>query len=129
MITRDYVIGFLLIAGICVAIFSIHYRIVLKDMVNMLTMLFVPLFFIIIAIAFFAGANVLTVPGMKTMITTLIVLLLLGGVSATLGNDVVNQLSGNAITPTDAIFNKDFLNAAVILVVGISIFFVLLIKK
>lgn len=131
MDAKDWVLAIIIIFGIGVALAYDHYKNVFVSMLSLTTALLVPVFFIIVALIFFSGdkfLNILSLPGIKVAFTAVIVILIVGGVSATLGNDVVNQLSGNAVSTSDVIFKTDFLNAAVIIIVGLFLFFMVLVR-
>ncbi len=123
---KQGVLWVLIAVGISVSVFSEHYRGVLGDTVSLLTVLLVPIFFIILALMFVTGTKVFSFPGIKTAINLLIVLMLIGGVSATLGNDVAQQISGNSVRATDSLFQTDFLTATLFVALGLSFFFVVL---
>lgn len=129
---KDVFLITLAIIMIGVALFSIHYRAVLNDMVGIIVALMVPVFMIILALSIFAGPKVLTfigMPGVKPVFVIMIIIMIVGGFSATLGNDLNSQLTGNSVKATDIIFTKETLNVSIIMIVGIFLFFMVLTKN
>jgi hypothetical protein len=118
-----------LLVGVGVSVFSEHYRGVLENMLAITTALLAPLFFIILAMIFFTGPKVLNFPGLKNALYVMAVIIIIGGVTATLGNDIANQISGSSIRATDSLFKTDFLNASFFLIISLSVFSAILIKK
>ena len=130
--TKDVVLITITILLVGVALFSMHYREVLNDMVGIMVALMVPIFLIILALSIFAGPVVLKfagLPGVKPVMGLLIFLLLFGGFTATLGNDLNSQLTGNSVKATDIIFTRETLNISVILLLSVAFFFIVLTKS
>lgn len=129
---KDVFLITLIIIIIGVALFSNHYRIVLNDMVGIIVALMVPIFMIILALSIFAGPKVLSfiaMPGVKPLFAIMIIFIIFGGFSATLGNDLNTQLTGNSVKATDVIFTKETLNVSIIMLVGVFLFFMVLTKS
>ena len=140
MEARDVFLIFIILVGAGIAIAYEHYRAVFGNMLTVVTALMIPVFFIVIAIMFFSGPRIFDFPGTKTAITVLIVLLLIGGVFSTLGNDAAAAFSGNFITSNvvkttqqytlnSVFFASDMLSTSLILLIGLFLFFILLVRK
>jgi hypothetical protein len=136
---RDGVIGFLLVVGVALALYSSHYRASLGNMAGVMTSFAIPIFFIVVGLAFFAGSRMLDFPDLKIALTVLVVLLFIGALFLTLGTDVSAALSGN-FYKTDAakteqvklqnvFFSTDLFSTSLLLVIGLSLFFTFFIKK
>lgn len=126
----DGIIGFLIIVGIIVALFFKQFQESVKNMFVLWAVLLIPLFFIILAFMFFTGGKFEVFANLyKPVFAAIIIIALIWGFSSTLGNDVSQQLTGNAVKPTDAIFTQEVLNLVVFLVIGITVFSIVLIKS
>ncbi|MBR9690435.1 hypothetical protein GOV08_02000 [Candidatus Woesearchaeota archaeon] len=126
---KNFIIGLLVFHAIIFSILFEKLRPVIFQSITLLTILAIPLFFIILLLSFFGGFRLFALPGVKPIFVLLIVLILLGGIGVPVGNEVHNQLTSSATKATDVFFTKEALNLSMLLIIGAFLFTYLLLKK
>lgn len=124
---RDTILWFLIIAGILAAIFMDSLRESLGSMVNLFTVLAIPIFFVMLAFIFFGGTKLM--PAFKPALVAYLVLAVIVGFSLTLGPPVSQMITGDSVYASKTVFSQEFLNLSVFLILGIILFSMMLVKS